>query len=64
MSPQMRRLHMWRCSMSDLGDHKRSGVAVPAPAPSPAPRPAPEPVPADRLVPDIGPGGMAVREVV
>jgi hypothetical protein len=50
--------------MSDLGDHKRSGVAVPAPAPSPAPRPAPEPVPADRLVPDIGPGGMAVREVV
>lgn len=32
---------------SDLGKHKRSGVAVPAPrpAPAPAPRPAPKPEP-------------------
>ena len=49
--------------MSDLGDHKRSGVAAPAPAPAPAPQPAPEPVPVDRFAPAVGPGGIAVREV-
>ena len=27
--------------MSDLGEHKRSGVAVPLPEPAPAPRPEP-----------------------
>ena len=47
--------------MSDLGDHRRSGVAAPAPAP--APQPAPEPVPADRFVPGVVRGGRAVREV-
>jgi hypothetical protein len=49
--------------MSDLGDHKRSGIAVPAPAPNPAPRPAPEPVPANRFVPEVAAGVVAVREV-
>ena len=29
--------------MSDLGKHKRSGIAVPAPAPRPAPTPPPSP---------------------
>ena len=27
--------------MSDLGEHKRSGVAVPVPKPAPAPQPEP-----------------------
>ena len=27
--------------MSDLGEHKRSGVAVPVPKPAPVPRPEP-----------------------
>jgi hypothetical protein len=49
--------------MSDLGDHKRSGVAIPAPAPTPAPRPAPKPVPADRFATHVATGGLAVREV-
>ena len=26
--------------MSDLGDHKRSGIAVPVPRPAPRPQPA------------------------
>ena len=29
--------------MTDLGEHRRSGVAVPAPAPRPAPTPRPAP---------------------
>jgi hypothetical protein len=31
--------------LSDLGKHKRSGVAVPAPRPAPAPTPSPTPKP-------------------
>ena len=29
--------------MTDLGDHKRSGIAVPVPTPRPAPAPKPTP---------------------
>ena len=33
--------------MTDLGEHRRSGIAVPAPAPRPAPAPQPTPATPD-----------------
>ena len=41
--------------MSDLGEHKRSGVAVPVPEPAPAPRPEPAtPQDCDLAVQEVG----------
>ena len=39
--------------MSDLGKHKRSGVAVPVPKPAPAPRPEPA-APKDLAEQEVG----------
>ena len=45
----------WRKPMSDLGEHKRSGVAVPVPEPAPAPRPEPAtPQDCDLAVQEVG----------
>jgi hypothetical protein len=39
--------------MSDFGDHKRSGVAVPIPQPTPAPVPA-APPDGDKVPQEVG----------